>query len=283
MSAAPLALAAEGWAAILDPMRGASLLSLQYRGRDVVRRAPDAPRSPLDTGCFPLVPYANRIAGGSFAFDGVRHMVPLSDPAGPNSLHGIGWERAWRVVAADGGQARLEYVHGGDSGWPWRFTATLEIALAADGMLMTLAARNDEAGSRPMGLGLHPYFPIDDATLLEADVGGTLLTDGQLLPVREAPADHFADWRRGAAIAPAAPIDHCLTRWRGRAVLRDADRSRIVTAEGATALHLYAPTGQAFACLEPVTHWPDAINRGGMPMLVAGETATLTMRVAVTG
>lgn len=281
MTDAIVRLAAHGWEATLDPVAGASLLSLRHAGADVLRPAPEMPATPRDTACFPLVPYANRIADGRFTHEGTRFALPHNDPAGPNSLHGVGWERAWRVIEASGAQVRLAYAHGGDAGWPWRFDAELVLALDAGGATMSIAARNAESAPRPMGIGVHPYFPVGPATTLTTEVGGMVLTDARLLPVREAGADHFADWSRGAEIAAAGAIDNCLTGWSGRAVLRDGARTRTLTAEGATALHLYAPVGGGFACLEPVSHLPDAINRGGMPLLAPGARATLSMRIAL--
>ena len=67
-------------------------------------------------------------------FDG-RTPTPLARNFGdhPHSIHGVGWQRAWRVVAHDRASALLAFEHmATDPGWPWPFLATQVFALTAD-------------------------------------------------------------------------------------------------------------------------------------------------------
>ena len=63
-----IALAAGDWRATLKPERGGAMLTLDWRGRPVFRPTPEDATDILETACFPLVPYANRIADGRFHF-----------------------------------------------------------------------------------------------------------------------------------------------------------------------------------------------------------------------
>ena len=56
-------------------------------GVDLLRRAPDGADDPLAMASFPLVPYANRIAQGRFAFDGADHQLPRNFGDHPHSIH----------------------------------------------------------------------------------------------------------------------------------------------------------------------------------------------------
>src|SRR3954468_386925 len=44
----------------------------------LLRPAPEENRDPLDLGCFPLLPFANRIADGRFTFAGDTIALPLN-------------------------------------------------------------------------------------------------------------------------------------------------------------------------------------------------------------
>src|SRR5438874_6756332 len=45
----------------------------------------------LDQGCFPLVPFVNRVRRGSFAFRGRDIRLAPNLPGDPSPLHGSGW------------------------------------------------------------------------------------------------------------------------------------------------------------------------------------------------
>ena len=55
----------------LAPGRGGAIHEFKWRGRDVLRPTPlGLGDDPLDTSCFPMVPYVNRVAQGRFEFAG---------------------------------------------------------------------------------------------------------------------------------------------------------------------------------------------------------------------
>ena len=81
-----IVLAASDWTTVLRPELGGSVASLTWKGRDVLRPTPAEATDPLQTACFPLVPYANRIAGGRFAFGGREAVLEVLPPFAPNAL-----------------------------------------------------------------------------------------------------------------------------------------------------------------------------------------------------
>jgi galactose mutarotase-like enzyme len=49
-----------------------------------------------------LLPYANRIAGGKYTFNGTEYQLPINDVAGlNNSLHGLLWNKTMKVCSSD--------------------------------------------------------------------------------------------------------------------------------------------------------------------------------------
>lgn len=276
-------LSGAGWALTLLPALGGAIGALRHKGTDILRPTADDAIDPLQSACFPLVPYANRIAGGRFSFGGRAVALPLNFGDHPNTLHGFGWQRAWDVVEAGPDRARLAHVHDGGGGWPWRYRAEQLFELGEHGLRVTLTLANAAREPMPAGIGLHPYFAIHAGTRLCLNAARVWLTDGDQIPSEAVAAGHFGDWAAGASISDAGFIDHSYEGWDGLATLDRGDRIVRLTAEGARDLHLFHPEGESFCCLEPVSHLPDAFNRPDavFDLLPPGGSLALTIRIAV--
>ena len=243
------------------PDLGGAVASLTHDGRDVLRRAPEGVDDLLATGCFPLVPYANRIAHGRFVFDGEEYRLPLNFGDHPHSLHGIGWQSVWTASQAGDADAVMELRHAGGESWPWPFRAEQRFGLGDDGLTITLLLANAGDRTMPAGLGLHPYFPRDASTRLTMVSERMWLGDETMIPTCAVAADRFGDWSAGAGF-PDHLIDNSFDGWSGHAEIAGADATILISAIGASVMHLYAPPGEDFLCVEPVSHLPDALNQG---------------------
>jgi aldose 1-epimerase len=272
-----LKLIAEEWALEAAPERGGAILSLTLGGRDVLRPTPAVIADPFDVACFPLVPYANRIAHGAFAWDGETIRLPSNHPNQLHPLHGIGWLRSWSVIASSATSIAMRMTHSGDETWPWAFTAEQRLDLSSTGLTATLDLVNDDDRTMPVSLGFHPYFAM--AETLTFNAKEVWLTDNQMLPTRRAAADALGDWASGGALTRPDLVDHCFVGWQGRASVARDDATIVLAADGAPALHVYVPPGQDFFCAEPVTAMPDAVNRGEAATLAPGERFRVVMTI----
>ncbi len=271
-------LAAGDWALAASPERGGAILSLTRAGRDVLRPTPAVITDPFDLACFPLVPYANRIAGGTFMSDGETVRLPRNHSAQAHPLHGLGWLVPWTVAAADETSVVMRLVHEGDATWPWAFSAEQQLVVSENGLSATLAVINEDTRTMPVSLGFHPYLAAADTLRFAAH--GVWLADDEMLPAEHAAADALGDWSAGGALSRTDLVDHCYTGWTGAAVIGRADGDVVMTAEGASALHVYVPPGEDFFCAEPVTAMPDAVNRGAAATLAPGERMAIGMGIA---
>lgn len=250
----------------LDPKRGGSVAGFEWRGTPLFRGT--CGPSILDTACFPLVPFANRIAHGRFATDGreVRLTPNFPGRPHPHPLHGFGWLSVWRPSVRAGGRVVLHHEHPGGE-WPWAYRAEQEFVLSGDGLRHAISLENRSREAMPAGLGLHPYMPRDGRTILHAPHRTEWSMNADGLPA--APDERAAprDWWEGAPVAARA-VD---TVYAGR-----AGPMRIVWPARATALavepspelpftHVYVPPDASFLCVEPVSHLPDAVNRPEPP------------------
>ena len=296
-----LVLAAESALVELAPTTGGAIARFTYRDIDVLRPVSDEARAAGNVrgyACYPLVPYSNRIANAQFVFEGRIHALARNFGDHPHSIHGVGWQRPWRVVANDAVSALLAFDHTPEveadkHAWPWPFRATQQFALAADRSGATLSARitiaNTGATPFPFGLGFHPFFPRTASTELGFQADAVWETDATQLPTtRSAIPDA---WRFDPPRAlDAVALDNVFTGWRGEATL--ADRIRGVTttiaADSATSfLVVYVPPARDFLAVEPVTHMTDAFNRAarfedgtGSRTLGAGAAFSCTMRIS---
>lgn len=223
-------------------------------------------------GCFPLVPYANRIAHGRFHWDGRDHRLPLNFGNHPHSIHGIGWQRRWIVESSRDDRALLTLAHQGTEGWPFRFAAEQSFVLMPRSLRIELRMTNRHDRAAPAGLGLHPFFPRPSDASLRFNATSVWLNDPTALPERCVPVpdawDHAADRAVGDE-----PLDNCFAGWDGAAHLQLGAASMTIAASDVLRhLQVYTPPGEAFFCVEPVTHRPDAINGEGMAVLRPGES-----------
>src|SRR5690606_31695334 len=97
-----LRLRSDNWAAGLRPEIGGCLAALACGGVEVLRTMPPGATHPLESACFPLVPWCNRIRDARFEWRGREVSLPANFPPEPHSLHGLGWLQPWTVTREAG-------------------------------------------------------------------------------------------------------------------------------------------------------------------------------------
>lgn len=256
------------FACLVSPRCGGSIANLRMDGPDgildLLRPASESAIAGTfapDLGCFPLVPFSNRIAGARFTFRG-REIVLPTDPGSPHCIHGHGWSSHWQAERLSEHAVRLHYRHEPDS-WPWAYEAVQTIALTGSGLAVALELVNLSDEVMPAGIGLHPYFPKPPDTIVATRVETMWESDETILPrTRRALPAHlrFAD---GLAM-DGIVLDNGFTGWDGFARISwpSLGYRLELRAEGPFGhLIVYAPRDEGYLCLEPVSHMTDAVNR----------------------
>jgi aldose 1-epimerase len=263
-------------ACTLDPELGGSLLSLSVDSIDLLRPSPFKPKDILETACFPLVPFANRIADGRMIFRGRDVVLPADPAAPPHAHHGHGWRRPWRLSDASDGFAELEYRHDPDD-WPWAYVANQRIALIDSGAKIELSVTNRSDEDMPAGLGLHPYFVRDEAGTIFISSTRMVTSDRDGIPNGEAPI--IAGEK---SLTSLGGMDNMLLDESGQACLRSGRVLCGLKAEGAVGFHVYVPVGENFYCVEPVSHRPNAFASDAEQYALApGATRRLITQLTV--
>jgi aldose 1-epimerase len=273
----------------LHPRIGGSIGGWTVDGQPVFRGANAAglaARDPFRMASFPLVPYSNRIAQGTFEWNGNPVALALNFPPEPHSIHGVGFESPWACTERADDSAVLTLIHEPGAGWPWPFEARQRITLRDRELVLELSAVNRASHPAPLAFGHHPYFPQRGAHLTFGARGVWLSGDEYLPREQVAPSGKF-DFSRGAPVE-GADIDHCFTGWSGPARIAWPEKRLTLEISGSAELSaavVYVRSGADSFCFEPVPHINNALNllghEPGMPIVAPGETFSACIRFRV--
>lgn len=277
-------LQAGEYAVAIAPRVGSSISAFTFRNEPILRTA--VGRSVLDSACFPLVPFSNRIANSRFVFEDMpvqlspNHPEETDDPV----LHGFGWLGEWSLEESGGDTASLVFQHKADR-WPWHFRARSGFHLDADGLLLTLELVNRDERPMPAGLGFHPYFPRTPRTNYRGLHRGEWRAGSDCLPLTLEERAAPIDWWAGNPVG-SRRVDTVYTGRQGNLEILWPERGLAAVVEPSDNLSfttVYVPGGEDFFCVEPVSHVTNVFNTGrpadGMRVLAPGESLMVSMRI----
>jgi aldose 1-epimerase len=285
-----LSLRAGRLAVDLAPHAGGSIARFAVEGiGDLLRPASEAALAAgtgMDTACYPLVPFSNRIANARLEFG--DEVIPLQRnwPGICHPMHGDGWAQPWQVVHRARDRAVIAYLHERGSagvGWPFRYRAQQSFTLDEDGLTVGFSIENLETRAVPAGMGLHPFFVREADTELACRLGGVWRTDAEVLPVQHVPLPSEWDFSRSRRVEGMA-LDHCFDGWDGRATVTWPSRGlrlALSATEAFRHLVIYVPDGQRYFCVEPVSHANGAVGRSPLAAgaTLAGEVSFRVSRI----
>lgn len=276
-----ISIRAAGYELALAPDIGGAISRFTCEGRPLLRGA-DAPETVLDCGCFPLVPYCNRIRNGRFTFRGRVVEIAPNMAGDPSPLHGQGWLGPWLVESQEECQACLFFAHAPGE-WPWAYEARQVFRLNEAGLEVEISCRNLSSDPMPCGLGFHPYFPCDAETRITTQVEQVWEVDDKVLPTGVAPAT--GSYALDGQPACARGLDNGYGGWGGEMLLSYGDGcTTIMASPDAHFFQIYSPPEGGLLAAEPVSHANAALNEPeerwaelGLRILKPGETMRLRM------
>ena len=275
------------------PSVGASIAQFEHRTNSgwepIFRRTRDGYTDALDGALFPLVPFANRIRGGSFTCDGRTIVLPANMAGDKSPIHGQGWQNPWTVRERNSASIDLVYRHEADS-WPWTYDAALTYEIDETRLRVILTCANRSVEPMPCGLGLHPYYDCDASTLFSTIVSQAWTVDADVLPIEAVPATGRYALNGGPICGRS--LDNGYDGWGGEAVMTWPDRDlrvRMICADAGRFQLFSPPTGGIFVA-EPVQNANCALNAPqdrwadlGITMLGEGDSITLDAIFEVSG
>lgn len=239
----------------------------------------------VESSCFPLVPFGNRVSGNGFEWQGQSYCLEPNVAWDRHYLHGDGWLNDWQCDARS--DASLNLLYRQPTG-VYRYLAEQQFHLTASALTVTLTVTNEGEETLPFGLGWHPYFPLTETTRLQASASGYWLEREQWL------AGEFQDVLPDTLdfnLANALPrqwVNNGFAGWNGEAIIRQQGyRLRMKTEPPAPCYFVFVSDpafdkGYAFDffCIEPMSHAPDDHHRsegGNLAALKPGTSLCQTM------
>ena len=274
------------------PERGGLIAGLHYADGDVavdlLRPEPTggayADGLPL-FGCFPMVPFANRLSAPELPLGSGAARFPVNWPSEGVAMHGVGFGVPWKIEATDDKgmclAVQIEDAEGRQLGM-----ARQDISLSdEDGLRVRLRYEHLYPETMAAGIGLHPWFQVprgeDDFTVrFHADSCFEMGPDH--FPVGCSAINGDVELSRHDD-----GLDTCFPGWGGLAQLNRPSRSVAVRVRSdARIVHCFIAGALDAVCLEPVSHIPDAVHRprwrskGPMRPLQPGEEISLEMTLS---
>jgi len=253
----------------------------------VLRAAANPLQNIRQAACFPLIPFANRIRGGSFRFRGKEVRLPARFPGEAIAIHGQGCLSQWRVDTSSTNEAVLAFSHSPDE-WPWAYESRQDFRLSDDCLTVRLTCRNLSSEQMPCGLGLHPSFNCGPATRIQTSVEEVWAVDEAVLPTKRLPASGRYD----ITDAPICgrDLNNGYGGWCGRAMFTDPGWpfELELSSPDARFLQIYSPAGSGSFDVEPVSHANAALNEPeedwpalGIQLLEPCQDVDFEMRIEV--
>ena len=282
---APISLLAGAMRCDIVPGLGGAISGLWLGDVPVLRSMPGSMLTSVrESGCYPLVPFSNRIAHARLQWNGSSHPLVQNFAPEPHAIHGVGWQRPWTVLQADTGAVRMALEHAADAAWPFAFEASQALRLEAGALELSLKVTNRSAQAAPLGLGWHPFFVKRARCRIAFQATGRWEMGEDKLPT------HHRLSRGLDNNCAALDVDHCFDGWDGMVHLRD-ELLHTRLSSNLDRLVVFTNDQRDFVAVEPVSHINNAINMAdalpaagpalGVQILQPGESITARMRIEV--
>ncbi|MEO6061665.1 MAG: aldose 1-epimerase [Thermoflexales bacterium] len=241
---------------------------------------PDALRSrPTRFGIPLLAPFPGLLPGGRYTWRGAEYRLAPNAADGHSFAHGFAHDRPWRIVRRTASDVELTVSlpaalsAAERAGYPFEIDLWARFSLEAGTLRIEFGAVNRGRDPAPLGLGLHPYFPVTSLAEHREALMVELPGFSEAVPMPP----------QGRALLEICPNvgDAHVARL---GVARGDPAIELGVTAGARALAIYAPADQPSASIEPTTCALSAMARGeggpdGMPALAPG--GRLALRVTL--
>lgn len=282
---APISLIAGDMRCDIVPALGGAISGLWLDNIPVMRSMPGPMLTTVyESGCYPLVPFSNRIGDATLQWNGARHALAKNFAPEPHAIHGVGWKRPWTVLEADARFASMSIEHSADTAWPFAFDSSQAFRLKADALELSLSVTNRAAHPAPLGLGWHPFFIKRARSRIAFQATGRWEMGLDKLPTHRT-ASSGLDGN-----CAALEVDNCFDGWDGIVQLRD----ELLHTRLSSSLHrlvVFTDPRRDFVAVEPVSHVNNALNMAqpahaegidlGVRVLNPGESLTAWMHIEV--
>ncbi len=279
---------------------------LDGQPRDILWSHPDlllGTQKPSRSGIPILFPFAGRIRGTRYQFEGQNYSLPAGDDFG-NAIHGFVLNRPWRVLENRGSRACGQFQASEDAPevlkfWPADFRITVTYALRENQLTMETRIENPGETRLPFWFGTHPYFRVPlsengkrDACKVYVPASNQwelkdLLPTGRILSVQP-----HCDLRTGRQFGDLK-VDDILTGLQTKngqyqaKIVDDTHTLQLTFGQEYSECVVFIPPHREAVCIEPYTSVSNAFEliaegvKTGMRVLASGQSFQTSLTIQV--
>lgn len=249
---------------------GATLRELSHEGEPMIAGfAEDA--SPVGCQGQQLLPWPNRIRDGRWVWEGAEQQLAITEPDRHNALHGLASWVPWTTTNQSDDSLTQAVTVYPQPGWPGIVEAEITHTLGADGLTVSVRARNAGEDAIPFGYAAHPYLTaggtVPETTVVVPAERYLVVEPERLLPIELAAVDSWPEDLRAPAPLGEKSLDTAYTGLATKdggweATVSHGSRTVVLWAEEAFGWIQVYTQGDDGVAVEPMTCGPDAFNPG---------------------
>ena len=137
---------------------GAYVEKIVINGKDILLHGNI--NNPTHSGMAILVPFANRIKGGEYEFNGKKYFLNKNSEG--NAIHGLVVNKRFEVINKSSNSITLSY-NLKDNGYPSELNINIKYVINRESFNVEFLIKNVGSNEAPLTVGAHPYFIIEDS------------------------------------------------------------------------------------------------------------------------
>jgi aldose 1-epimerase len=234
--------------------KGAYLFSLTLKGKEVLLQGKERQTR---GGMALLLPFANRIKGGKYTWNGKEYSLPVN--AEGNAIHGLVMDKIWKIVKSNDTSVSLSLSLDSE-GYPTSLEVNTLYEIDFGSILVRLQINNIGNSNAPLTVGFHPYFIVKGLWNLTPNKGKKCVS------INKIPTGEMIE----EEVDGTKQYDDCFYMPVEELVLSSEYSEVKINKKNLDYVQIY--TTQNAVAVEPMSGAPDAYHNGiGLKVIQPGE------------
>ncbi|MEM1002308.1 MAG: aldose 1-epimerase [Bacteroidota bacterium] len=208
-----------------------------------------------------LVPFVNRIEGGTYAFKGQQYQLNVNE-GGINAIHGLVYNRYFSLLKIDQKDNYTE-IHSENTyldelvGYPFSFKTKLIYRFGLKSLDINIQIENIGNKVLPYNLGWHPYFFVDDLSRSQFEFFGKKAFKTNDVGITRGSKEMEGE----ISLELSRLLDDAFLLEDKPVLLRtNKYQMELIFPDGENFLQVYTPENENYVAIEPMTGISNSFN-----------------------